>query len=364
MATQEQKAKALATKLGVEVTYEAADDHIEVWSLDAHLRLDDECHTEFIKREDWGGKRRSDAGMWREVNEYLGQLTQCPETCICWTEAPVAEAEEAPAEETPAEETVVVGDRVESATPDINGTVSTGTVVAVTDTTIAVRVDEAEVSTTPLSHKAWRKLPEAPAAEETPAEETPAEEVVAVATVPGTEATVTIIKRPYGYGSGNLTAYITTRTEGRVEGTLAFPGTYPLLDVQEDRARDTANRLWSEANEAAKAVWRELHPEAPEAPAAGRYAVEMDGQLRFFHVDRPTEGRWAGYVFVSQQAGDDLYPVKGHARARVLLAISVDPAAASRRYGRELGVCGVCGRTLTDPESRAAGIGPVCAGRF
>ena len=104
-------------------------------------------------------------------------------------------------------------------------------------------------------------------------------------------------------------------------------------------------------------------PKPPRKERSNGYPG-AEGQLRFYHVDRPTEGRWAGYVFVSQQAGDDLYPVKGHARARVLLAISVDPAAASRRYGRELGVCGVCGRTLTDPESRAAGIGPVCAGRF
>ena len=86
MATQEQKAKAVATQLGVEVTYEIADDHIEIWTFDAHLRQDDECHTEFIKREDWNGKRRSDAGMWREVNEYLGQLTPCPDTCSCRTE--------------------------------------------------------------------------------------------------------------------------------------------------------------------------------------------------------------------------------------------------------------------------------------
>ena len=64
-----------------------------------------------------------------------------------------------------AEETVVVGDRVESAAPDINGTVSTGTVVAITDTALSVRVDGAEVSTTPRSYKAWRKLPsETPAA--------------------------------------------------------------------------------------------------------------------------------------------------------------------------------------------------------
>lgn len=34
---------------------------------------------------------------------------------------------------------------------------------------------------------------------------------------------------------------------------------------------------------------------------------------------------------------------------------------ASNRNGRELGHCGVCGRTLTDEESRARGIGPICA---
>ena len=90
MATQEQKAKALATKLGVVVTYESAgdrtDDRVEIWSFDAHLRQDGDCHLEFVNREDWNGKRRSDAGMWREVNEYLGRLMLCPYTCFCWTE--------------------------------------------------------------------------------------------------------------------------------------------------------------------------------------------------------------------------------------------------------------------------------------
>jgi hypothetical protein len=33
------------------------------------------------------------------------------------------------------------------------------------------------------------------------------------------------------------------------------------------------------------------------------------------------------------------------------------------RYGMLIGKCGVCGRTLTDEESRANGIGPVCAER-
>lgn len=95
---------------------------------------------------------------------------------------------------------------------------------------------------------------------------------------------------------------------------------------------------------------------------AGRYAVENeDGALRFYRVDRPTEGRWAGYTFLKVQAGGDLHPIKGNAAATILRKIEQDPRSASLRYGQEIGACGVCGRTLTDEASRAAGIGPVCA---
>lgn len=37
-----------------------------------------------------------------------------------------------------------------------------------------------------------------------------------------------------------------------------------------------------------------------------------------------------------------------------------DPRAAAAAYGMSSGHCGLCGRTLTVPESIAAGIGPVC----
>jgi hypothetical protein len=103
----------------------------------------------------------------------------------------------------------------------------------------------------------------------------------------------------------------------------------------------------------------------PDVPA-GRYAIRAtDGVVRFYVVDRPTEGKWVGRTFVSRQASDELFPIRDRAeRTRVLSAILVDPRGASVLYGRELGRCGVCGRTLTDEASRAAGIGPVCAGRF
>lgn len=36
----------------------------------------------------------------------------------------------------------------------------------------------------------------------------------------------------------------------------------------------------------------------------------------------------------------------------------------AKQFGALYGVCMVCGRTLTDPKSVEAGIGPICAGRF
>jgi hypothetical protein len=99
-------------------------------------------------------------------------------------------------------------------------------------------------------------------------------------------------------------------------------------------------------------------PEVPE----GRYAIEHEGTLKFYRVDKPTEGRWAGFTFLSVQASDELYPIKNFdAKREILTSIAVDPRAASARYGHELGSCGVCGRILTNEESRELGIGPVCA---
>ena len=94
-------------------------------------------------------------------------------------------------------------------------------------------------------------------------------------------------------------------------------------------------------------------------PEAGRYAIEYEGTMRFFKVDRPTSGGWAGFTFLNEQASDDEYPVRGPRRRAILEALVNDPDALAR-YGQEIGVCGKCGRTLTDSLSRELGLGPVC----
>lgn len=115
--------------------------------------------------------------------------------------------------------------------------------------------------------------------------------------------------------------------------------------------------------EPAEAISAPQAPQTPPKVPAGRYAIESDGSLKFYVVDHGREGtKWEGYVFVSVQASDERYPIRNRSeRERILSAIAADPAGASIRYGVEIGCCGVCGRTLTDEDSRAAGIGPVCA---
>lgn len=100
--------------------------------------------------------------------------------------------------------------------------------------------------------------------------------------------------------------------------------------------------------------------ESDEVPA-GRYALRgEDGVVKFYRLDKPTQGKWAGWTFLKAQASDDFYPIRNKAeKARIIAAIAEDVLAARKLYGQELGVCGDFGRTLTS-EYRKIGIGPIC----
>jgi len=105
---------------------------------------------------------------------------------------------------------------------------------------------------------------------------------------------------------------------------------------------------------------------AIEAVPAGRYAIRSkDRIIRFYRVDKPTEGKWTGYTFVKIQAGERFHKLPQDSQTRALREIAeVGPKEASQLYGKELGHCGVCGRILTNQESRDLGIGPICAGKM
>lgn len=52
------------------------------------------------------------------------------------------------------------------------------------------------------------------------------------------------------------------------------------------------------------------------------------------------------------------------ATAERIAGLVSDPKAALEAYGQETGVCAICNLTLTNPESIARGIGPICATRY
>lgn len=92
--------------------------------------------------------------------------------------------------------------------------------------------------------------------------------------------------------------------------------------------------------------------EVTEAPAHGKNAgslyVKADGE----YVGKITSGRF----LCTRECND--------ATKERVLASMADPKAAAIAYGKETGSCSCCGRELSNPESIALGIGPICAGKF
>lgn len=119
----------------------------------------------------------------------------------------------------------------------------------------------------------------------------------------------------------------------------------------------------------------------PDVPA-GYYATPSltgNNDLDFWHVDRPTEGKWAGYTFVKRVIGgrDDAMIPRNYKkrvkteriRGRVDQLAALDAIRAygvyesNMLFGSELKYCRKCGIHLTDDTSRELGIGPVCRGK-
>jgi hypothetical protein len=113
---------------------------------------------------------------------------------------------------------------------------------------------------------------------------------------------------------------------------------------------------------------------------AGYYAtpsITGNNDLDFWKVDRPTEGKWAGYTFVRRVIGghsdqnlprDSKKRVKTDNRrlARVTQVAALEAIVkfgiekSHELFGTELKFCRECGIHLTDELSRELGIGPVC----
>lgn len=107
---------------------------------------------------------------------------------------------------------------------------------------------------------------------------------------------------------------------------------------------------------------REIGSQLAAQVPAGRYAITgNEGQTIFVHVVKFDSGAF----IVNQQVSDDETRMpKVIARSALQKILDAGIEESSTRYGRELGICGVCGRTLTNEDSRQLGIGPVCRARL
>ena len=93
----------------------------------------------------------------------------------------------------------------------------------------------------------------------------------------------------------------------------------------------------------------------------------------FVFTPAPDSGKNAGAIYIKED-GQYLGKVLGNKFLKVrecsedqekrIVEASIDPKEAAIKYGRMMGACSVCGRTLVDPESIEMGIGPICATKF
>lgn len=97
---------------------------------------------------------------------------------------------------------------------------------------------------------------------------------------------------------------------------------------------------------------------------AGRYAIPSKGtnDLVFYKIDRPTEGKWAGRLFVKMVVGghDDTRVARDRVPAVLGSIVEFGTDRAAALYGQQIGKCSHCARSLTDKVSRFTGHGPTC----
>jgi hypothetical protein len=126
------------------------------------------------------------------------------------------------------------------------------------------------------------------------------------------------------------------------------------------------------AKKAAEQTGVDLRAVVPEG--SWLVAVKNDSAgVSFFKVDHVASGKWAGWVFVKQQQGPNMDAMKVGSQkpeqmysgkwVNLMERIAADFKAALLLYGTELGICGACASPLTNDESRAKGIGPICASK-
>lgn len=146
-------------------------------------------------------------------------------------------------------------------------------------------------------------------------------------------------------------------------------GKKALRTVRNNVRIDNATREKVKANNAERT--RRTNPQCAQWDLpTGKHRYAIDGEdgreTDFYLVNRPTEGRWAGYTFVKiVVGGKPAYKITSRDRiSKILTEIEKDWDAAGARFGIELGQCRHCGIHLTDETSRRLGAGPDCRAKY
>jgi hypothetical protein len=166
-----------------------------------------------------------------------------------------------------------------------------------------------------------------------------------------------------------------------------MPPLDPYDEIKDKISKSEASALISHLiNEVKKPVAPKQVKEGGAAKLdvpAGYYAtpsITGNNDFDFWHVQRPTEGKWAGYTFVKRVIGghqdqdlprDSKKKVKDDNRrlaratqtAALKAIVEFGVQKSHELFGTELKFCRECGTHLTDKLSRELGIGPDCRSR-
>jgi len=161
---------------------------------------------------------------------------------------------------------------------------------------------------------------------------------------------------------------------------------YGSLTERQEVAVRNATAKWLER----KAQWA-AERAARDADAAvlslDKIRTGFDSAIRFLKRPKlriadiqfslaPATGRNAGCIYVVRSSDDtylgkitqdDKFITSRDCTApdsETVARVAADPAAAATAHGHKFGQCSCCGRELTNPESVARGIGPICAERW
>lgn len=138
--------------------------------------------------------------------------------------------------------------------------------------------------------------------------------------------------------------------------TEIFAGNPAMLLSEVADLADLTNSQFNTRINRLKALKAGMPKAAVKVIPAGTYLAK--GQIVKVKISKKS-----GAPYLISESGEYLGALKGDAPA-MLAEIEADPKGCAIAYGKATGNCCICSKTLTNPESIAAGIGPVCAGKF